>query len=606
MDRNSIIGYVLIFLIFVGWILFDSYQKAEELEAQKIEQSKQDSIAHAQFVADSIAGKLTAHTEAKDTNIATPDSLIPPVMAVPEKTFVLKNNDLSIELSSKGGTVSKVQLLNYKRSDSSDLVLLEKGKNRMNYSIPMKSGVVQTNELDFELKSMDEKSMVLIHRFAGGGAIEQEYKLGDNFLVDYSFRLVDLQNSIHKNVTGIDMNWESDLVLQEKIIDDERNVATVCYKYKDDKGYDDLSASKDDEDQLQKGVWWLSFKQKFFMSTLIFPNGLERSGAKISVREPETNEIVKSMSALVALQYGFAQSDEHKMQFYFGPNHYQTLKKLDVGLERTIDLGPKIFRWVNKWAVIPIFNWLSKYIKSYGLIILLLTLIIKLVLVVPMYKSYVSSAKMRILKPELDEIKEKTGGDLAKAQQEQMKLYKRAGASPLGGCLPQLVQLPILIALFRFFPSSIELRQKSFLWAKDLSTFDDPIRWSGDFWPIGDHISLFCLLMAASSFLSIIYNAQSTAGVNNQMKYIMYFMPVMLFFWFNNYSAGLSYYYLLANLITFGQNIIFQKFIVDEDKIRAQIEENKRKKVTVKTSRFQKRMEEYAKKRGIDPKNLRR
>ena len=213
---------------------------------------------------------------------------------------------------------------------------------------------------------------------------------------------------------------------------------------------------------------------------------------------------------------------------------------------------------------------------------------IKLVLIFPMYKSYLSTAKMKLLKPELEEIKEKANGDMTKVQQEQMKLYKKVGVSPFGGCLPQLVQLPILIALFRFFPSSIELRQKSFLWADDLSTYDNWLKFGFDVPLLGDHLSLFTLLMAGSSLLYTIYNQQSQASMNNQMKYIMYLMPVMLLFWFNSYAAGLSYYYFLANMITFGQNFIFSKFIVDEDKIRLQMEANKKKKVTVKQSRFQK------------------
>jgi len=213
---------------------------------------------------------------------------------------------------------------------------------------------------------------------------------------------------------------------------------------------------------------------------------------------------------------------------------------------------------------------------------------------------------MRILKPEIDKIKEKVGGDMAKMQQEQMKLYKKVGVSPLGGCLPQLVQFPILIALFRFFPSSIELRQKALWWASDLSTYDDPIKFGFDIPLIGDHLSLFTLLMAASSMLYTIYNQQATGGVNNQMKFIMYLMPIMLLFWFNSYAAGLSYYYFLANMITFGQNFIFSKFIVDEDKIKRQMEANKNKKVKVKKSRFQKRLEEAAKKRGVDPKKFNR
>lgn len=468
--------------------------------------------------------------------------------------------------------------------------------------------MIETGDLDFSVQSQSENSIVLEHKFKSGGAIEQEYSFSDKkYLVDYKIRLVDLEESIHRKHSTYDLVWDVKLPLQERALKSERNVSSVYYKYKGEKSVDNLSASKDeDEDDLQAGVHWISFKQQFFMSTMIFPQGLSEAGTQIMVEKPENEDYVAHMTANLSMPYSFDKNDEQNIQFYFGPNHYQTLKKLDVKLERTIELGPSIFSWVNKLIVIPIFNWLSKYIASYGLIILLLTLFIKLVLIVPMFKSYLSTAKMRILKPELDAIKEKTGGDMTKMQQEQMKLYKRVGVSPFGGCLPQLVQLPILIALFRFFPSSIELRQKSFLWASDLSTYDSWISFGTSLPLIGDHLSLFTLLMAASSLLYTIYSQQASAGMNNQMKYIMYLMPIMLFFWFNSYAAGLSYYYFLANMITFGQNFIFSKWIVDEDKIRKQMEANKNKKVSVKKSRFQKRLEEMAKKRGIDPNQVRR
>ena len=343
------------------------------------------------------------------------------------------------------------------------------------------------------------------------------------------------------------------------------------------------------------------------MSTLIFPEGLKESGTTVATAEVNSDNYVEDYRSTYSIPYDFNSNFNQHMQFYFGPNHYQTLKKLDVNLERTVSLGWGIIGWVNKYLIIPVFNWLSNFSNNYGLIILLLTLIIKGLLILPMYKIYVSSAKMKLLKPELEEIKAKTGGDMQKMQQEQMKLYKKAGVSPFGGCLPQLIQFPILIAMFRFFPSSIELRHKAFLWADDLSTYDSVFTFPNGFeipW-YGDHISLFTLLMAGSSILYTLYNTQST-GMTGQMKWIMYLMPVMLLVWFNSYSAGLSYYYFLANMITFGQNFFFKTFIVDDAKLHKQIEANKKKKVTVKKSRFQKRLEDMAKKRGIDPKQINR
>ncbi|MCO4818802.1 MAG: membrane protein insertase YidC [Bacteroidetes bacterium] len=611
MDKNSIVGYVLIFVIFAGWLVYSSNKTELEQQEQQQEQLRLDSITQANKI-DSLERaakqpKVQATTESSVLSEANPQIDTNAVAGVkPEEFFGINNDKIDIQFTSKGGSVNKVVLAEYQRADSSPLVLIEPGSNNFSYTIPLKSGIVETNELDFSVKEKSSNHITLEHKFATGGSIEQTYTVSEGYLVDYAFRLVDLQEKIARKHNSYSLAWDMRLPLQERTLDNERRVSTVYYKYKSEDDPDNLSETSDDDDDLQAGIHWLAFKQQFFMSTLIFPEGLDESGTTISVEKPEDVEYVGEMMADLSLPYSFDNSDEHKMQWYFGPNHYKTLKNLDLGMEGTIQLGHWTFSWVNKAVVIPVFHWLSKSIKSYGVIILLLTLMIKLVLIFPMYKSYLSTAKMKLLKPELEEIKEKANGDMTKVQQEQMKLYKKVGVSPFGGCLPQLVQLPILIALFRFFPSSIELRQKSFLWAEDLSTYDTWLKFGFDVPLLGDHLSLFTLLMAGSSLLYTIYNQQSQASMNNQMKYIMYLMPVMLLFWFNSYAAGLSYYYFLANMITFGQNFIFSKFIVDEDKIRLQMEANKKKKVTVKQSRFQKRLEEAAKKRGVDPKKLRR
>ncbi|MFT5724433.1 MAG: YidC/Oxa1 family membrane protein insertase [Bacteroidia bacterium] len=615
MDKNSIIGYVLIFVIFAGWLFYSSNSaELEQIEAQK-EQLRQDSIAQAARI-DSLQ-RVALQPKETNTTIASEQSVdhviastvdtTSVVESQPESFYALNSDKLEIQFTSKGGSVNKVILNDYQRADSTPLVLIEPGSNNFSYTIPLKTGVVETKNLDFTVKMQRQNEITLEHKFAGGGSIEQTYTVGEGYIVDYDFRLVDLQEKIARKHNSYSLVWDLKLPLQERTLENERRVSTVYYKYTSEDDPDNLSETSDeDDDELQSGIHWLTFKQQFFMSTLIFPNGLDEAGTTISVEKPENVEYVGEMVADMSLPYDFNASDEKTMQFYFGPNHYQTLNKLGMGMEGTIQLGHWTFSLVNKVFVIPVFNWLSKFIKSYGIIIFLLTLFIKLILIFPMYKSYLSTAKMKLLKPELEIIKEKAGGDMTKVQQEQMKLYKKVGVSPFGGCLPQLVQLPILIALFRFFPSSIELRQKSFLWADDLSTYDDWWNFGFDIPLLGDHLSLFTVLMAASSLLYTIYNQQSQAGMNNQMKYIMYLMPIMLLFWFNSYAAGLSYYYFLANMITFGQNFIFSKFIVDEDKIRLQMEANKKKKVTVKQSRFQKKLEEMAKKRGVDPKKLKR
>jgi YidC/Oxa1 family membrane protein insertase len=288
------------------------------------------------------------------------------------------------------------------------------------------------------------------------------------------------------------------------------------------------------------------------------------------------------------------------MKIYYGPNHYKTLEKLDISLERIVTLGWGIFRWVNKYIVINVFDFLSRYIGSFGIIILLLTLLIKTALLPLVYKSYLSAAKMRLLKPELDEIKEKYDGDMTKMQPENMKLYKKAGVNPFGGCIPVLLQLPILFAMFQFFPSAFELRQQSFLWAEDLSTFDNVLNLPFTIPFYGDHVSLFALLMTISSVAYAMYNNQAT-GVTGQMKWLGMFMPVIFLFTLNSFAAGLNYYYFVSNLVTIAQQLIIKGF-VDEKKLHSELQENKKKPVT--KSKFQQKLEDMAKSRGVDLNNM--
>ena len=284
------------------------------------------------------------------------------------------------------------------------------------------------------------------------------------------------------------------------------------------------------------------------------------------------------------------------MSFYYGPNHYQTLNKYHIGMEKLVPLGWGIFGWVNRFAVIPVFNFLNSFNINYGIIILLLTILIKVVLLPLTYKSYISTAKMKVLQPEMSELQAKFKADPMKLQQETMALYRKAGVSPLGGCLPMVLQMPILIAMFRFFPASIELRQEGFLWAKDLSTYDSILDLPFNIPFYGDHVSLFTILMTVSTLIYTRMNMQMTAATNPSMKYVMYLMPIMFLGIFNNYSSGLSYYYFLANMITFGQQYLFKSF-VDEKAIHAKIQENKKK--PVKKSKFQERLEKMAKERGV-------
>ncbi len=336
-------------------------------------------------------------------------------------------------------------------------------------------------------------------------------------------------------------------------------------------------------------------KQQYFTPVLISDAGFEK-GEVATLSDPTQMKVVKSMTASMSIPYHHQENETYAMRFYFGPNHYQTLKKFDLLLEKQIPLGWGIFGWVNKFIVIPVFNFLAGFNMNYGIIILLLTIFIKALLLPLTFKSFKSTAKMKVLKPEIDEINAQFGSDAVKKQQATMALYKKAGVNPLGGCFPMLLQMPILIALFRFFPASIELRQQSFLWANDLSTYDSIWDFGFRVPGYGDHMSLFTLLMTISTLIYTRMNSQLT-GANTQMKWISYLMPIIFLGVFNDYSAGLSYYYFLANMFTFGQTYLF-KYFIDEKKIHAQIQEHRKKPSSGKKSNFQKRLEDMAKQRS--------
>lgn len=425
----------------------------------------------------------------------------------------------------------------------------------------------------------------------------------DSYNLKYSFKLENCQTQIPQSQNYIDFKWVNNIGLLERTVESEQNTSTLYYKYKTDDDVENLSETDAEEKKLQKGLHWLSCKQMFFNTTLISKEGFQDIANISSEASLDTSKSVKKLSASFILPYTFKPIENFDFEFYIGPNHYPTLKKQEIGLQKIISLG--FFGWVSKYMIIPTFNWLAGFFSNFGLVILMLTLLIKLILFPLVYKSYVSSAKMRILKPEIDEIKEKYGTDMTRIQQENMKLYKRAGVSPLGGCFPMLLQLPILLAMFNFFPASIELRQKSFLWATDLSTYDSILELGFNIPFYGSHISLFTLLMTISTLIYTRMNNQLT-GVSGQMKWISYLMPVLFLGFFNNYASGLTYYYFLANMITFGQNVLIRRFFVDEDKLHKQIQENKKKPVVIKKSGFQQRLEEMAKKNQAKTKSIKK
>lgn len=592
MDRKAIIGYVLIFVI-IAITFYINQQNSAEID--KINRTE-DSLR--------IASR-------KDSVIASPVSGLVPdtsklvlVDSVPERNFTIENKRLKVTLTNKGGRITGVQLKDYKTFNKKPLFLLNNAEDTFSYKIYFKDGVINTSDLNFQPSTQSGNGITLEAKVYGGGLLKMVYELTpDSYNLKYSFKLENCQTQIPQSQNYIDFKWVNNIGLLERTVESEQNTSTLYYKYKTDDDVENLSETDAEEKKLQKGLHWLSCKQMFFNTTLISKEGFQDIANISSEASLDTSKSVKKLSASFILPYTFKPIENFDFEFYIGPNHYPTLKKQEIGLQKIISLG--FFGWVSKYMIIPTFNWLAGFFSNFGLVILMLTLLIKLILFPLVYKSYVSSAKMRILKPEIDEIKEKYGTDMTRIQQENMKLYKRAGVSPLGGCFPMLLQLPILLAMFNFFPASIELRQKSFLWATDLSTYDSILELGFNIPFYGSHISLFTLLMTISTLIYTRMNNQLT-GVSGQMKWISYLMPVLFLGFFNNYASGLTYYYFLANMITFGQNVLIRRFFVDEDKLHKQIQENKKKPVVIKKSGFQQRLEEMAKKNQAKTKSIKK
>jgi len=620
MDRNSIIGLLLIGLILVGYSLWMAPSQ-EELEAQ---QMAQDSIEASERIKQEMAA-----TEAGNTPVANPssnddlspfqndspvysDSLINQQLLQQygafasgatgeEKFHTIETDKLRIVFINKGGKIHSVQLKEYKTFEQKPVILFSGDSTQFGLNFFAQNREINTDKLFFQKASSTDTSIT--YRLAAGPDTYVDYiwslsKTG--YLVDYSIKLHKLDQLISQNTNFIDLTWKQDIYQKEKSLENEKAVTTIYYKFPDDDA-DNLSETDHDKENLSTKSKWISFKQQYFNTTLIAKDHFDKpTRVEIYHHDSETDSLLKVMKANFTLAYSHQADNNFDMQFYFGPNHFQTLKRLDLGLEKIIPLGWGIFGWVNKFLVIPIFNFLNKFNMNYGIIILILTIVIKLMLLPLTYKAYMSTAKMKVLKPEMEEIQKKFKDDQMKSQQELMGLYRKAGVNPLGGCLPIVLQMPILIAMFRFFPASIELRQEAFLWATDLSTYDSILDLPFSIPFYGDHVSLFTILMTVSTLMYTYLNSQMTA-TNPQMKWMMYLMPVMFLGIFNNYSSGLSYYYFLANIISFGQQFLFRSF-VNDDAIHAKIQENKKKPQNKKKSKFQQRLEKMAKEKGYQPK----
>jgi YidC/Oxa1 family membrane protein insertase len=535
---------------------------------------------------------------------------------------------MRVTFSNKGGRIYSVELKNYKTFEGKPLILFEGNTSKFGMNFFSQNRSIETESFYFtptesqenqeltgpEVKTgregiekfnegtaANQKSISMRLMAGAGKYLEYKYSLSYNsYLVGFDVNVVNLNNVITTNSNYLNFNWKVAVPRQERRSSyGEDNYSTIYYKFQED-DVEKMSTGKNATESLRTKTQWISFKQLFFASTLIADNAFPTADIKTEFTK-EDPRYVGNFNADIALPYEGKDNESVKMKFYFGPSHYTTLKQYGLSLERQINLGYAIVRPVNKWIIIPTFNFLRQYISNFGIIILLLTIFIKLIIFPFTYKSYHSQAKMKALKPEVDEINAKFGTDKPmEKQQATMALYKKAGVNPLGGCLPMLFQFPVLVAMFFFFPTSIELRQQSFLWATDLSSYDSIMTLPFTIPFYGNHVSLFCLLMTITTIISTYMNSQSqSTEAMPGMKTMMYLMPVMFLFILNGYASGLSYYYFLANVITIGQMYVF-RFMIDEEKIRAQIQLNKKKPVV--KSKFQQKLEEMSKQQGMKPR----
>ena len=610
MDRNSLLGLVLIGAILIGY----SYLTVPTSEQLAAQQKTQDSLALIEKNKKAVVASKQTVVKAIDTNLVVADTIASTLAdslatqalsnkygvfakaaSVDTSVYTLENKLIKVKVSSKGGKVKSVELKSYKNWEGKPVTLFEGDSSEMALNFFANNRSVSTKDLYFAGIKSDSSLAMRLYAGSQDKYIEFLYTLKeDDYKLGYKINFVGLNDVIALNTNYVELSWKQLLKNQEKDMSMERANSTIYYMFTDNE-VDYISETENEAKDLTTKVKWVAMKQHFFTQVLIADTEFEKPTHIETKNGEEGDSYVKSTKSSFTLPYTHNAQESFGMHFYFGPNHYQILKSQGHNLEKQIPLGWGIFGWVNRFIVIPIFNFLNGFNWSYGIIILILTIAIKLLLLPLTFKAYLSQAKMKVLKPEVDEIQGKFKEEPMKLQQEMMGLYRKAGVSPLGGCLPMLLQMPILIAMFRFFPQSIELRQQSFLWATDLSTYDSILDLSFTIPFYGDHVSLFTLLMTVSTLLITKVNSSSQMA-NPQMKWMMYLMPIIFLGVFNSYSAGLSYYYFLANMISIGQQYLFKSF-VNEDEIHRKIQENKKK--PTKKSKFQQRLEKMAKDKGM-------
>ena len=609
MNKNTVIGFILIFVIFFGftWYQSSQYKKQVEYQAQqdsiaRAEQAYADSVWRAEHPEDTLSAALSSAPDRQVRQRIYRDSLLDVAHEDSSSYVTLANDKVEIVFNTKGAQPYSVLIKDYKTYDSTDLYIIKPGMSQ--YGITIYAGEnISTKDFVFSVAESTDSTLVMRLPFSGGGYIEQKYTLEQgSYMMKNYLSFVGMGDVIPRNVSMFDIDWNVVIPRLEKGYRNEMQYSKLDYCYPGEKKPEQIGrGGRSDEERVDSKVNWFAFQQQFFSA--IMRAGEDFSSAAFGIKffeedDPDRNLMVCYADMRSEFDLSAGGDVTIPYEFYFGPNHYRTLKSYDQHYERIIPLGGSVIGLISRWVIIPVFNFLGRFIENFGIIILLLTVLIKLVVSPLTMKSYISSAKMSVLKPEMDKLNEKypRQEDALKKQQAMMNLYRRAGVSPMGGCLPMLLQLPILYAMFRFFPASIELRQQPFLWADDLSAYDSILNLPFNIPLYGDHVSLFALLMALSMF---IYSKMTSSQMSSDpsmagMKFMsVWLMPIMMLFICNNLSSGLSYYYLLSNLITMLQTWFVKKYVVKPEKIHAMLAATEGKPMP--KSKWQQRLEEAQK-----------
>ena len=598
MDKNTIIGLVLIGVLLVGFSIL-SRPSQEQLEAQ---QHYYDSIAQVQQREAELKAKQEAALENERLARRDSSALFHQALHGTDQEVTIGNNVASLTLHTKGGALYQSVLKEYKEQDKqTPLTLVRGGDTEMNFLFYNREEIIETKDYYFTPVQQTDSSVTMRLQADSASYIDFQYTMHpDNYLVDFTIQAVGMDGKLASTNKHVDIEWSERARQIEKGYTYENRLAELTYK-RDGEGSDYLNANQDDEEEIAETLNWVAFKNQFFSAVMLSEAGFQK--AKLASKlDQKGSGYIKDYSASMNTAFDPTGAEPTRLYLYLGPNHYKTLTALDKGrdkdweLNRLVYLGWPLFRWINKWIIINLFDWLQGWGLSMGVVLLFLTIIVKAAVFPATWKTYLSSAKMRVLKPKIDEINKKypKQEDAMKKQQEIMGVYSQYGVSPMGGCLPMLIQFPIFIALFMFIPSAIELRQQSFLWADDLSTYDAIINFPFHIPFMGSHLSLFCLLMTVTNILNAKFMMQQQdTGANPQMaamKWMQYLMPVMFLFILNDYPSGLNYYYFISTLISVVTTIILRR-TTNEEKLLAQLEANKKDPRQMKKTGFAARLE---------------